>query len=166
MHQLIVTHFKTRRVGIPALFRLFLAFFNALANEDHSSRSHLDQIRVDRTDKVSECWLTAQFFPQQPTLRCMQNVRPSVLYAKARQGPGLPRYISVGVVYSALVCHVNRLGTELGTTELGTEPSIPTTRKDHSAAAIQRHTHPYTDLYTTDTKLLILLKTLRAGGSS
>ena len=161
MHQLIVTHFKTRRVGIPALFRLFLAFFNALANEDHSSRSHLDQIRVDRTDKVSGCWQIAQFSLQQPRLRCMQNVRPSVLYAKARQGPGLPRYISVGVVYSALVCHVNRLGTELGT-----EPSIPTTRKDHSAAAIQRHTHPYTDLYTTDTKLLILLKTLRAGGSS
>ena len=161
MHQLIVTHFKTRRVGIPALFRLFLAFFNALANEDHSSRSHLDQIRVDRTDKVSGCWQIAQFSLQQPRLRCMQNVRPSVLYAKARQGPGLPRYISVGVVYSALVCHVNRLGIELGT-----EPSIPTTRKDHSAAAIQRHTHPYTDLYTTDTKLLILLKTLRAGGSS
>ena len=45
-------------------------------------------------------------------------------------------------VYSALVCHVNRLGTELGT-----EPSIPTTRKDHSAAAIQRHTHPYTDVH-------------------
>ena len=113
------------------------------------------------THAVSECWQIAQFFLQQPRLRCMQNVRQSVLYAKARQGPGLPRYISVGVVYSALVCHVNRLGTELGT-----EPSIPTTRKDHSAAAIQRHTHPYTDLYTTDTKLLILLKTLRAGGSS
>ena len=167
MHQLIVTHFKTRRVGIPALFRLFLAFFNALANEDHSSRSHLDQIRVDRTNKAnyfSECWQIAQFFLQQPRLRCMQNVRPSVLYAKARQGPGLPRYISVGVVYSALVCHVNRLGTRHNS--LGTEPSIPTTRKDHSAAAIQRHTHPYTDLYTADTKLLILLKTLRAGGSS
>ena len=103
-------------------------------------------------------------FLQQPTLCCMQNVRQSVLYAKARQGPGLPRYISVGVVYSALVCHVNRLGTRHNS--LGTEPSIPTTRKDHSGAAIQRHTHPYTDLYNTDTKLLILLKTLRAGGSS
>ena len=116
------------------------------------------------THTISECWQIAQFFLQQPRLRCMQNVRPSVLYAKARQGPGLPRYISVGVVYSALVCHVNRLGTRHNS--LGTEPSIPTTRKDHSAAAIQRHTHPYTDLYTTDTKLLILLKTLRAGGSS
>ena len=116
------------------------------------------------THAVSECWQIVQFFPQQPRLCCVQNVRPSVLYAKARQGPGLPRYISVGVVYSALVCHVNRLGTRHNS--LGTEPSIPTTRKDHSAAAIQRHTHPYTDLYTTDTKLLILLKTSRAGGSS
>lgn len=105
MHQLIVTHFKTRRVGIPALFRLFLAFFNALANEDHSSRSHLDQIRVDRADKVhyvarslrvlANCTI---FSTAQPRLRCMQNVRQSVLYAKARQGPGLPRYISVGSI--------------------------------------------------------------------
>ena len=98
----------------------------------------------------------------------------TVLYAECSskcvvcQSASRPRAAQIyfSRVYSALVCHVNRLGTELGTTELGTEPSIPTTRKDHSAAAIQRHTHPYTDLYTTDTKLLILLKTLRAGGSS
>ena len=142
MHQLIVTHFKTRRVGIPALFRLFLAFFNALANEDHSSRSHLDQIRVDKTDK-------AHFDTR--SLRVLANctifstATETVLYAECSskcvvcQSASRPRAAQIyfSRVYSALVCHVNRLGTELGT-----EPSIPTTRKDHSAAAIQRHTHP------------------------
>ena len=166
MHQLIVTHFKTRRVGIPALFRLFLAFFNALANEDHSSRSHLDQIRVDRTDKVSECWQIAQFFLQRPRLRCMQNVRQKCVVCQSASRPRAAQiYFSrSGLFRPGVSCEPPRHRTRHNS--LGTEPSIPTTRKDHSAAAIQRHTHPYTDLYTTDTKLLILLKTLRAGGSS
>ena len=147
MHQLIVTHFKTRRVGIPALFRLFLAFFNALANEDHSSRCHLDQIRVDRTDKVH---YDARSLRVLANCTVFSTATETALYAECSskcvvcQSASRPRAAQIyfSRVYSALVCHVNRLGTELGT-----EPSIPTTRKDHSAAAIQRHTHPYTGVH-------------------
>ena len=93
------------------------------------------------THAVSECWQIAQFF---------STATETALYAECSskcvvcQSASRPRAAQIyfSRVYSALVCHVNRLGTELGT-----EPSIPTTRKDHSAAAIQRHTHPYTDVH-------------------
>ena len=153
MHQLIVTHFKPRRVGIPALFRLFLAFFNALANEDHSSRSHLDQIRGDRTDKVhyDACSLRVL-----ANCTIFSTATETALYAECSskcvvcQSASRPRAAQIyfsrsGLFRPGVSCEPPRHRTRHNS--LGTEPSIPTTRKDHSAAAIQRHTHPYTDVH-------------------